>query len=132
MSQTSTITHDDNDTMKQLNERLEKIEKSQKSMETKIDSTVSIAITKHIDEKFMPLHNALQNQMNEKNNEYETRFEKMLEAVQGIGTSYSKQLNDLTTSLESRITASVKAGITVFTTSNPPSGKIKSSHGGSQ
>ena len=97
MSQTSTITHDDNDTMKQLNERLEKIEKSQKSMETKIDSTVSTAITKHIDEKVMPLHNALQNQMNEKNKEYETRFEKMLEAVQGIGTSYTKQLNEFVT-----------------------------------
>ena len=93
---------------------------------------MSTAITKHIDEKVMPLHNALQNQMNEKNNEYETRFEKMLEAVQGIGTSYSKQLNDLTTSMESRITASVKAGITAFTTSIPPSGTKKSSHGGSQ
>lgn len=77
MPQTSTITHDDNDNMKHFQERLEKIEKSQKSMETKINSTVSTAITKHIDEKAMPLH------------KYDNRFEKILEAVQGIGTPYT-------------------------------------------
>lgn len=133
MSQSSTVTNDDTSTIQELQDRITKIENFQNTMETNISTSVTTVMTKHIDEHAMPLHNALQKQVTEKNRKYDLNFEQMMTTITGVGTSYEEQISDLKQAMEISITASVKVDFAAFTSNNnPPSGTQESSHGFSQ